>query len=1146
MIDSAQGGSPLTSAADETSSGGRYASVVGALPLDLPSHRWWHRKQAFHGREIDLTDDRVRPNAWVPVAMIALMVAAFLFRFAAAQHLSSHVDEAASVMAAQMVADKGVPLYPSGTLYLQGATLSYILAPVIELSNAGLDDLLPLRMLSVITGTLAVYFAFRLGRTVTGSSAAGFIVALLLAVDPASVRWSGMVRMYASLQLLSLVVIWLFIRALLRPTVRRELAIMVAVFWLGVFTHIAICLFLPAMAIGAALIYGRSLQDRRRDLSAALIAMAGAPVVMLGLNALVAPPNKATSTSLPGISFVGDFLFSAAQIFHPSFKSWTLLFGYSSYGRILPAVILACSAVLAGRHFLGEPGHARMTIQRKRVVMTLFLLYWLPIAAVAAVATEQNERYLLHIHPVGLVLVVLLAYELFAIPVPALEASASARAQLATSPLQASAVAEPWRRPHSASPRRVSLAPAHAMTAPVPIERLLPDWLSTRVLAIAGFVSVVVLGAAVRISHLNHLSLWLDEGFTALYSQQTWRSVAGVNGFYSPHPPLFFTLVKVSDLFVSNQLAGRLIAVVAGIATIPVFYLLIAKVLDRRAAFVSSLVLALSPIHLYYSQEARMYSLVVFLIAVSYYALISYHQQPRWTWAALYGVAACLALWVDYSSTYALAPQAVLILVQFYRHRRAAAPLFIAGVCAVAAYLPWIPQVLSSIDAANQVERRESYLGVDSTRIGTTLLAMIGYAGDGSYFQTLRATAWNRYPDSRAFFLLAALPVALLGVRGLWRRWEAMTVVVGLLATMVVGIWVSLISPGFAERTVLTTTLGWAALLGAAFSAKSSRVVKAIATVSLIAVLLMQSSTIDVIYNGAIKQQWQAASSDVALVSPLGFPIVTYSYGAVADTLVDIYQPGLLQKARLITIRDGGLENVLSNGVIPEVGLTRTYDLPAGKLNEALPNTPDNDFVWYLYYTREGEPDVRAAIHRAGYNLLLHNQYRAPRYQVFLDLYARPTANLGDAVPIDATFAGDAENGWVMPASGASVTQGDGGPELLVSNQTFEQHEVFTVVDATGKPTIATFSVQLKSAISAAQTVVSISCDSTAGTVLSFQPATVPPVAGNADAWRTARVSALCPADTTSVRLSVQNLGEGDMSFRQPTLNYLPIPGGQA
>jgi uncharacterized membrane protein len=1134
MIDSVQGGS-ASSATEEPIATGDHAAI--ALPVETPTRRWWQRAGTSFS-ETDLLDDRVAANAWVPIAMLALVVGAFLFRYAAAEHLSSHVDEAASVLAAQMVADKGVPVFPSETLYLQGATISYLLAPLLKLGVGGLDDLLPLRLLSVFAGTISVFFAYKLGRMLTGSAAAGFVVALLIAVDPVSVRWSGMVRMYALLQLISLIVVWLFLRTLLRPPVRRELGIMVALFWVGVFTHIAICLLLPGMILAAIFTYGRDLQDRRRDLTVALAACAGAPVIMLGLNKLFSPPDESVSESLPGISFVGDFLFSFDQILHPTFQSWRLLFSYDSFGQFVSVLVVAASCVLLGRHFLGEPPVTTYTIVRKRIVATLFLLYWLPILAVAALATEQNERYLLHIHPLGLILVVILAYDLINRPFPGFQ-SVRSRAVSSSETVGAFAeIAQPWRRP-----RRIHTGPIGAIGGVRVRESILtlPGWLSLRAIAIAGFIGVVLIGAAVRITNLSHLSLWLDEGFTVLYSRQEWSAVSGTNGFYSPHPPLYFTLVKVSDLFFADEIAGRMISVVAGIATIPVFYLLMAKVLDRRAAFVSALVLALSPIHLYYSQEARMYALVVFLIALSYLALISYNHRPHWTWAAVYGLSAALSLWVDYSSFYALAPQVLYILVQFYRHRRAAAPLFVAGVLAVVAYAPWIPQVLSSIDSANLVERRESYLGVDQSRLTTAMLAMMGFAGDGSYFQSFRESAWNRWPDSRGIFLIAALPVIGLGIRGLWRRWEAMVVVGGLLGTMLVGVWVSLISPGFAERTVLTTVLGWAALLGAAFSAKTSRLVKGVAVASLIAVLLVQTSTLDVIYNGAVKQQWKTATEDVAMVAPLNIPVVTYSYGSVADTLVDVYHPGLLDDMRVITIRDGALEDVLSNGVIPEVGLTRTFDIAAGRLGEVLPQTPENDLVWYLYYTREGESDVRAAINRIGYTQVLHNHYVAPRYQVFLDLYARPGANLGNEVAVDGSF-GAHENAWVLPLDGATVETGpDGTSQLKIANQSFEGREAFNLVDVTG-PALATFSAEVLTTLPTDKVGVLVSCLSTAGAELSLQSAAVPSQSGNTSVWRPVQVSALCPPETTSVRLTFRNLGFGEISYRNPSLRILDIP----
>ena len=1143
MIDTADGGSTLTTTVDELAVAAQIGDPVSGTS-GLRS--WWIRSGKPESSEYDRTDDSVRANAWIPIAMIAVVAGAFLLRFSAAQHLSSHVDEAASVMAAEMVAEKGFPLFPSDTLYLQGATISYLLAPVIKFGWGDYGNLLPLRFLSVIAGTVSVFLMFKLGRELTRSAAAGFVVALFLAADPSSVQWSGMVRMYALLQCLSLLVIWLFMRSLLRPPKQRELLTLVVAFWLGVFTHVGICLLLPGMAIASALIYGIELLTKRRDLAVALIACGGAPVMLLGLNRLVSPPGKSASQSLPGVSFVGDFLFSSDQILHPTLRSWTLLFEWSDFGVVLPAVVLGATCVLIGRYFLGELPTSRIAFERKRTLTALLVLYWLPIVAVATLATVQSERYLLHIHPLGLMLLVLLVYDLVAYPFPIVQ-SIRHRTQVSA----AHAVAGSARTQLS-SPRQRVLVPAPRVpglnwledrVAGRSLEGALPAWLSTRAVATAGLVTVVLLGSLLRLAHLDRLGLWFDEGLTVLYSKQPWRAVAGFEGFYSPHPPLYFSLVKASDLFTASETAGRWVSVIAGIATIPLFYILVARMLDRRAAFVASLVLALSPLHLYYSQEARMYSLVVLFVTLSFLSLVLFHQRSHWGWAALYGVSVALALWSDYSSGFALAPQAVFILVQLFRNRRASQPLLIAGGLAVVAYLPWAPQVLASIDAADLVERQESYLAVDQSSITSALLSVIGFGGDDSYFQSLRATLWNRWPVFRPFMLIGALPVVLLGIKGLWRRWEAMLVIGGLLSTMVIGVWVSLVSPGFAERTVLATVLGWAALVGAAFSARTSRFVKLVGAASLAILLIVQSSTIGVLYDGAVKEEWRSAAADAEVVSPLDIPLITYSYAGAADTLIDVYHPGLLDGMRVITIRDGYLDAELTNGVIPEVGLSRTLDLPAGRLSESLPPTPENDLVWYLYSLREGEGDVHAAIRRAGYTRILHSEYPTPRSQVNLDLYARPNAQIGTPVQLDSSFE-KIEGGWVLPEDGASVTSTgvSGAAEMTITNQSAKGREAFVLVDLTGAPSLATLSVDLKTGISASLVKVSVTCLSAAGTRLVTEEVELVQQTGTSELWRTAQVAALCPDGSDSVRLSLMNRGVGDVSFRDPELRFMVVP----
>src|SRR4051812_1121751 len=102
MIESVKGGSTLPTAAEELAPSGEPAAVAGSLPAHSSLRRWWQREGVSRERAVDLLDDSVRSNAWVPIAMLAVIVAAFLFRVAAAEHLSSHVDEAASVMAAKM------------------------------------------------------------------------------------------------------------------------------------------------------------------------------------------------------------------------------------------------------------------------------------------------------------------------------------------------------------------------------------------------------------------------------------------------------------------------------------------------------------------------------------------------------------------------------------------------------------------------------------------------------------------------------------------------------------------------------------------------------------------------------------------------------------------------------------------------------------------------------------------------------------------------------------------------------------------------------------------------------------------------------------------------------------------------------------
>ena len=71
--------------------------------------------------------------------------------------------------------------------------------------------------------------------------------------------------------------------------------------------------------------------------------------------------------------------------------------------------------------------------------------------------------------------------------------------------------------------------------------------------------------------------------------------------------------------------------------------------------------------------------------------------------------------------------------------------------------------------------------------------------------------------------------------------------------------------------------------------------------------------------------------------------------------------PACCNTSRLITVRDGELEKTLSNDILPYTGIT-VADVDSGKFNELLPDTPDNAFVWFLYYQRIGQENVQKGL----------------------------------------------------------------------------------------------------------------------------------------------------------------------------------------
>ena len=183
---------------------------------------------------------------------------------------------------------------------------------------------------------------------------------------------------------------------------------------------------------------------------------------------------------------------------------------------------------------------------------------------------------------------------------------------------------------------------------------------------------LTVLAAALRFAGLGLQSYHHDEIVTAsrILRGSFWHAMDAV-GFSESAPPLHYALAWLwTQVTGTGEWGLRSLSALAGVATVPVAYLLGAELRGRRAGIVTAALVAVSPMLLWYSQEARGYSLMVLLTTVSALYFVRALDGGRQRDFALWGLASGLALATHYFAVFPIAAEAAWLL---YRRRREAA-----------------------------------------------------------------------------------------------------------------------------------------------------------------------------------------------------------------------------------------------------------------------------------------------------------------------------------------------------------------------------------------------------------------------------------------------------------------------------------------
>lgn len=147
-------------------------------------------------------------------------------------------------------------------------------------------------------------------------------------------------------------------------------------------------------------------------------------------------------------------------------------------------------------------------------------------------------------------------------------------------------------------------------------------------------VVVLAAGAALRIWDLGRTSFWLDEAGVAYAARMpTIAEMLAVVRSHVMAMPLDYLVVWLAGRIGYQEAVLRLPAAIWGISSLYVAYLLFKKIAPYPSAITGTIILALSPLHIQYSQELRFYASLVFFYLLSTLLLLNALQSPsikRW------------------------------------------------------------------------------------------------------------------------------------------------------------------------------------------------------------------------------------------------------------------------------------------------------------------------------------------------------------------------------------------------------------------------------------------------------------------------------------------------------------------------------------
>lgn len=215
-------------------------------------------------------------------------------------------------------------------------------------------------------------------------------------------------------------------------------------------------------------------------------------------------------------------------------------------------------------------------------------------------------------------------------------------------------------------------------------------------------VIIILIGGFLRFYHIEKRGLWYDELGSLKFASKNFKSMI-ISIAQDRHAPLYYLIHFVwIRIFGDSELALRSHSAIFGILCILVIFNIGKELFNSKVGLISSFLLSINIIHIIFSQEAKMYSLLLSLSLLSTYFFIMLLKEGKSRNTIFFIITTSLMLYTHNLAFFILIFQGIYLLFT-KKNIVSKTKIFISQLIAALMFLPWVVFLLRTKNLSSTI-----------------------------------------------------------------------------------------------------------------------------------------------------------------------------------------------------------------------------------------------------------------------------------------------------------------------------------------------------------------------------------------------------------------------------------------------------------